>query len=118
MFMLHAVGAGDAVSTSKQRVLGVAASVLAAEAFMHASTLAALAGAAVLAAPLPAKLNSIIQPLMGSIRKERQRALQREAACAVAHLLAACVSRTPSPNDRCHANKSIYPVMLGTSDVR
>ena len=92
--------AGDAASTAKQRLLSVAAGLQAAEAAMHASTLAALASAAVVAGPLPAKLNSIIQPLMGSVRKEPQEALQREAARALARLLAACATRSPSPNER------------------
>ena len=94
------LSAGDAVSAAKHRVLSAAAAVAAAEAATHATTLAALAGAAVAAAPLPGKLNSIIQPLMGSVRKEPQPGLQREAARALATLLAACAARTPSPNER------------------
>jgi hypothetical protein len=37
---------------------------------------------------------------MGAVRKERQPALQREAARALVELLEACVERKPSPNER------------------
>lgn len=38
---------------------------------------------------------------MGAVRKEREPALQREAARALVELVAACVERKPSPSDRC-----------------
>jgi len=49
---------------------------------------------------LPAKLNGIIQPLMGCLRKEAEAALQRRAAHAVAALLQAAAARTPCPNNK------------------
>lgn len=60
-----------------------------------------VAAAVVAGGPLPAKLNTIIQPLMGSLRKEGEAALQARAARAVATLLQASASRTPSPNNKC-----------------
>lgn len=50
--------------------------------------------------PLPVKLNTIIQPLMGCLRKEGELALQRRAARAVAALLQAAAARNPSPNNK------------------
>ena len=46
---------------ARQRVANTAAAVQAFEAFTHASTLAALAGAAVACGALPPKLNGIVQ---------------------------------------------------------
>ncbi len=53
--------AGDAVYLARQRVANTAAAVQAAEAFAHASALAALAGAAVACRALPPKLNGVVQ---------------------------------------------------------
>ena len=46
---------------ARQRVANTAAAVQASEAFAHASTLAALAGAAVTCRALPPKLNGVVQ---------------------------------------------------------
>lgn len=46
---------------ARQRVANTAAAVQATEAFAHASTLAALAGAAVACRTLPPKLNGVVQ---------------------------------------------------------
>ena len=46
---------------ARQRVVNTAAAVQASEAFAHASTLAALAGAAVACRALPPKLNGVVQ---------------------------------------------------------
>ncbi len=50
---------------------------------------------------LPAKLNAVVQPLVGALRREPEPALRAVAADALAELVALCVTRQPSPNDRC-----------------
>lgn len=50
---------------------------------------------------MPAKLNTVIQPLMGGIRREADALLQQVAAHGLAELVMLCSARTPSPNDRC-----------------
>ena len=51
------------MSLARQRVAVTAAAVQTTEAFAHASTLAALAGAAVACRALPPKLNGVVQVL-------------------------------------------------------
>ena len=53
------------------------------------------------AGQLPAKLNAVVQPLMAALRREPDLALRAVAAEAVAELVAQCVGRQPSPNERC-----------------
>jgi hypothetical protein len=59
---------------------------------------AALAGAVVAGGTLPAKLNTLVQPLMGALRREADQLLVAAAAEAVARLASLCVTRKPSPN--------------------
>lgn len=48
----------------------------------------------------PAKLNTIIQPLMGGLRREPDPIIRQCTAEALAAFVRACTDRTPSPNDR------------------
>lgn len=50
---------------------------------------------------LPPKLNAIIQPLMGGLRKEAEPLLQAAYATAIARMLQLAANRTPCPNDKC-----------------
>jgi Domain of unknown function (DUF3535) len=59
-----------------------------------------LASVAVASNLLPPKLNAIIQPLMGGLRKEAEPLLQTEFACALACMLQLAADRTPCPNDK------------------
>jgi len=52
------------------------------------------------AGALPAKLNAVVQPLMGALRREAEPALRRAAAAGLAELVALCCGRQPTPNDR------------------
>ena len=70
------------------------------EAKLHGAVLAAAAGAAVGFGALPPKLNPFIQPLMSSVRRERDADLQAHAAASVAAMMKLCTSRSPSPNDK------------------
>lgn len=49
---------------------------------------------------LPEKLNPIIKPLMESVKKEENTAVQNFAALCIAKLLQQCISRTPCPNPK------------------
>ena len=62
--------------------------------------LAAAAGAAIGFGALPPKLNPFIQPLMSSVRRERDEKLQVKAAESIADMMNLCTSRKPSPNDK------------------
>ena len=48
----------------------------------------------------PAKLNTVIQPLMAGLRREADALVREAVASAVARLVILCTDRTPSPNDR------------------
>ncbi|KAK9916950.1 hypothetical protein WJX75_009151 [Coccomyxa subellipsoidea] len=79
---------------------GTAGTVMSVEAFMHGSVTAVLASALVQAGHTPAKLNTIIQPLMGGLRREPDPIIRQCTAEALAAFVRACIDRTPSPNDR------------------
>ena len=49
---------------------------------------------------VPAKLNTVIQPLVGGLRREGDAVVREAVAAAVAHLVILCTDRNPSPNDR------------------
>ena len=49
---------------------------------------------------VPDKLNTVIQPLMGGIRREADPQLRQVVASALARLVSLCSTRSPSPNDR------------------
>ena len=70
MIATDRVVSGDAVHLARQRVIATAAAVQASEAFAHASTLAALAGAAVACRALPPKLNGVVQVRDGTAPSE------------------------------------------------
>ena len=74
------------------------------EAHLHSFTLAAAAGAAVAFGALPPKLNPFIQPLMGSVRREADRDVQRTSAISLANLIKLCTNRTPSPVNKIAGN--------------
>eukprot|EP00873_Tetraselmis_striata_P035112 jgi/Tetstr1/455376/TSEL_042208.t1 len=74
------------------------------EAMLHSGAQAALAGAVIAAGSLPPKLNTLVQPLMGALRREPDALLVAAAAQAVARLAALCVARKPSPNAKIIGN--------------
>ena len=49
---------------------------------------------------VPAKLNTVIQPLMGGLRREADAVVREAVASAVAQLVTLCADKSPSPNDR------------------
>eukprot|EP00897_Mesotaenium_endlicherianum_P006570 jgi/Mesen1/5941/ME000301S05068 len=100
-------GAGGALSPAmegmescRQRLLLTAGYLRTIEANMHTTVLAALAGAVTWMGDLPGKLNPLIQPLMTSIKREHEEVLQLQAAVALAEIVARCIERKPSPNDK------------------
>ncbi|BDA40363.1 TATA-binding protein-associated factor 172 [Coccomyxa sp. Obi] len=95
------VAATNPVAAAAAAALAAAAAaVTSVEAFLHGSVTAILAAALVQAGHTPAKLNTIIQPLMGGLRRESDMTLRRTTAEALAAFVLACTDRTPSPNDR------------------
>lgn len=70
------------------------------ELVLHTSTVACIAAAVVQTHKLPPKLNTIIQPLMGSVRREQEVALQELSASALAVLIHQCTGRTPNPSEK------------------
>ena len=54
--------------------------------------------------PLPAKLNSLLQPLMAAVRRERCCACQAACGVALSRLALLASQRTPSPSDKVVAN--------------
>ena len=59
-----------------------------------------LASVAVASDLLPPKLNAIIQPLMGGVRRETEPLLQHDFAGSLARMLQLAANRTPCPNDK------------------
>ncbi len=53
---------------------------------------------------MPAKLNTVIQPLMAGLRREADPVVRDAVASAVAQLVTLCSDRSPSPNDRQNLN--------------
>ena len=90
----------DAVETSRSSLHASAQRLRDTEAKLHGSVLAAAAGAAIGFGALPPKLNPFIQPLMSSVRRERDEKLQFKAAASIAEMMNLCTSRKPSPNDK------------------
>ena len=90
----------DAVETSRSSLHASAQRLRDTEAKLHGSVLAAAAGAAIGFGALPPKLNPFIQPLMSSVRRERDENLQVKAAASIAEMMNLCTSRKPSPNDK------------------
>jgi hypothetical protein len=61
---------------------------------------------------VPGKLNAVIQPLMGALRREADPLLRSATADALAQLAALCAARTPSPNDRCTPDAFAFIIIL------
>jgi TATA-binding protein-associated factor len=90
----------QAVETARSSLHASAQRLRDAESKMHGSVLAAAAGAAVGFGALPPKLNPFIQPLMASVRRERDEVLQGRGAASISSMLKLCADRKPSPNDK------------------
>ena len=104
------------LDASRERVLATAGYLRTQDsALSMAVTAAAAAGRLASGTPLPAKLNPLIQPLMASIRRERDDALQRVSSRAMVALLDAARSRVPSPCDKVVRN--LVTMACGDADV-
>ncbi|KAG7669536.1 hypothetical protein KSW81_007689 [Nannochloris sp. 'desiccata'] len=92
------------VKLAAEAVYGTAKSLQTNEAVLHATASSSLAAAVVHSSKtsknLPAKLNSLIQPLIASVRREPDPLFQDQAAVTLAKLAVACISRTPSPTEK------------------
>jgi len=92
------------VKLAAEAVQGTAKSLQTNEAVVQATVSSALASAVVHSSKssenLPAKLNSLIQPLIASVRREPDPLFQDQAAETLAKLAVACISRTPSPTEK------------------
>lgn len=91
---------GERLAAAKHKVLLTVGALKEIQSALHRSVRGALAGAVVFSRELPPKLNSVIQPLMASVRFEREASLQLPASRAIAELVLLCRGRTPSPNDK------------------
>ena len=90
----------DAVKMAAQAVHSTASVLHTKEAVLRSTVAAALAAAVVNSGQLPPKLNVLIQPLIASVRREPEAALQEHAGRTLAKLVVACTSRNPSPSDK------------------
>jgi len=100
MQLLSTVPDAAQVDGPKERLHSIASSLLVYEQYLHLTSLACCAAAVVHCGCLPPKLNQIIQPLMAAVRKEPEPEIQEVCASALAELIAACTTRSPSPNDK------------------
>lgn len=91
-------------------ILSMIGAVQQLEALLHSAAQAALADAIVSSAALPPKLNTLVQPLMGALRREPDPLLSARAGSAIAHLALLCVNRKPSPNAKVWHFESAAPV--------
>ena len=96
------------VRVAAQTVQTTASVLQTREAVAKTSVAAALAAAVVYSKQLPAKLNSVIQPLIASVRREPEELLQEEAAKALAALAVATAPRTPSPTEKIVKNVCVF----------
>lgn len=94
----------DFVESLRQRLLATAGYLKLVQNNLHVSVLAPVAAAVVSMGELPVKLNPIIQPLMGAIKREQDDILQQMAADALAEIIVHCVGRKPSPNEKLTKN--------------
>lgn len=94
----------DFVESLRQRLLATAGYLKLVQVNLHVSVLAPVAAAVVRMGELPVKLNPIIQPLMGAIKREQDDILQQLAADALAEIIVQCVGRKPSPNEKLTKN--------------
>lgn len=90
----------DAIKLAAQAVHGTATILQTKEAVLRTTVASALSAAVVHAGQLPPKLNSLIQPLIASVRREPEALYQDQAALTLAKLAVSCASRIPSPTER------------------
>ncbi|KAG9442446.1 hypothetical protein H6P81_018300 [Aristolochia fimbriata] len=90
----------DDIESSKQRLLSTAGYLKCVQGNLHVSVTSLMAAAVVWLSELPTRLNPVILPLMAAIKREQEEILQQEAAEGLAELIAHCVGRKPSPNDK------------------
>ncbi|KAL0847999.1 hypothetical protein Bca101_021246 [Brassica carinata] len=88
------------VESSRQQLLSTAGYLKCVQNNLHITVTSLIAAAVVWMSEFPARLNPIILPLMASIKREQEQILQQKTAEALAELIAYCVDRKPSPNDK------------------
>ncbi|KAF8091152.1 hypothetical protein N665_0452s0021 [Sinapis alba] len=88
------------VESSRQQLLSTAGYLKCVQNNLHITVTSLIAAAVVWMSEFPARLNPIILPLMASIKREQEQILQQKAAEALAELIAYCLDRKPSPNDK------------------
>ncbi|CAF2047455.1 TATA-binding protein-associated factor BTAF1 [Brassica napus] len=88
------------VESSRQQLLSTAGYLKCVQNNLHITVTSLIAAAVVWMSEFPSRLNPIILPLMASIKREQEQILQQKAAEALAELIAYCVDRKPSPNDK------------------
>uniref|UniRef100_A0A1J3DBB1 TATA-binding protein-associated factor BTAF1 n=1 Tax=Noccaea caerulescens TaxID=107243 RepID=A0A1J3DBB1_NOCCA len=88
------------VESSRQQLLSTAGYLKCVQSNLHITVTSLIAAAVVWMSEFPSRLNPIILPLMASIKREQEQILQEKAAEALAELIAYCVDRKPSPNDK------------------
>ncbi|CAH8382756.1 unnamed protein product [Eruca vesicaria subsp. sativa] len=88
------------IESSRQQLLSTAGYLKCVQNNLHITVTSLIAAAVVWMSEFPARLNPIILPLMASIKREQEQILQQKAAEALAELIAYCVDRKPSPNDK------------------
>ncbi|EFJ06187.1 hypothetical protein SELMODRAFT_186944 [Selaginella moellendorffii] len=98
--------ARDMMESARQRLLATAGYLKCVQVNLHGTVLALMASVVVWMGELPSKLNPIIQPLMGSVKREQEEVLQQCAAEALAEVIGHCVGRKPCPNDKLIKNLS------------
>ncbi|KAG2490891.1 hypothetical protein HYH03_010808 [Edaphochlamys debaryana] len=91
---------GTPLALAVTRLHGALSSLQALEQYLHVTALASMAAAAVHSGRLPEKFNTVILPLMNSLRREPQMKLQEVCAGGLAELLSLCAARMPSPNEK------------------
>ncbi|XP_024523098.1 TATA-binding protein-associated factor BTAF1 [Selaginella moellendorffii] len=98
--------ARDMMESARQRLLATAGYLKCVQVNLHGTVLALMASVVVWMGELPSKLNPIIQPLMGSVKREQEEVLQQCAGEALAEVIGHCVGRKPCPNDKLIKNLS------------
>ena len=78
------------------------------ESSFHVSVQSCMAAAVIDSGKLPAKLNSLIQPLVAGIRRESDNFLQNLAAKALARLIWLVLDRAPSPSKKIIRNLCLF----------
>lgn len=81
----------------RQQVFMTAQTLTTLQENLHMITTACAAASVIRCGSLPEKLNGVIQPLMGAVRKEGEQLLQSLLANALAELISICTTRKPSP---------------------